>query len=316
MTTIFPEIAICGLGAQGKSWRANMLDQNIVPLSIGRSKESPHQNDLPYLSLENLENAEHKILQHCKMLILTVPDQHHTEVLQRLAPYLAPKTLILYPHGFSCLQDQHHKAFPELRPVLMAPKAIGLKVRELFIAKKHIPCAYSLEFIPEHEQIFIDQYLQNFALHLRFQLFPASFLQETQADLFSEQALLCSILPFFTKKVFDKMVEKNLPPDLCFYECWMEMSYIAEVLGKIGPKDFFKMISPNAFLGAVHAREVYAQHFDFETPLEKLWDNINGGDFAKQVKLTKSEDLSQLYKKEEQEWDASLLQYLWDKNRI
>jgi ketol-acid reductoisomerase len=106
--------------------------------------------------------------------------------------------------------------------------------------------------------------------------YACDFSQEALADMFSEQAVLCSTLPYVAKSAFEILLSKGIPKELAFYECFYEMKLIIDTLLKVGPEAFFQMISPNAFIGGERASKIlFDDHF--HVALNKLWDDLENG---------------------------------------
>jgi ketol-acid reductoisomerase len=110
----------------------------------------------------------------------------------------------------------------------------------------------------------------------------SNFKNETYADLFSEQSILCSLLPYASEMIFNKLVDKGIEKELAYFESWYEVKLIADTLMKIGPQKFFDLISPNALLGSKKGKD-FLLDSHFQSQLNKLLDNIYSEDFFKEV---------------------------------
>ena len=106
-----------------------------------------------------------------------------------------------------------------------------------------------------------------------------------KADLLSEQALLCSLLPFGAKKCFDLLVKKGIPKEVAYFECWQELSLIAKTMVNMGPEKFFDLISPNALVGGLKGQKKLLNETR-EKNLEELWEDIDQGTFLKDAEQT------------------------------
>jgi ketol-acid reductoisomerase len=114
--------------------------------------------------------------------------------------------------------------------------------------------------------------------------------QETVADLFSEQSLLCSTLPYSALKSFNKLVQNGIDPEVAYFECWYELKLIVDTLVKIGPYQFFKLISPNALLGSEIGKNLFYD-MDYDKKLDDMLKNIQSGNFVDSIKGVNFEDV-------------------------
>ena len=132
---------------------------------------------------------------------------------------------------------------------------------------------------------------------------------ETKADLFSEQTILCSILPYSALHSFNKLIEKGINEETAYFECWHEIKLIAEAMVKMGPAKFFELISPNALVGSEIGRQTF---FDksFTNKLEKLYNDINDWKFQDKLENT---DVTELKSSITQMWKNERLTKVHDR---
>ena len=121
-------------------------------------------------------------------------------------------------------------------------------------------------------------------------LHEATIREETIADLFSEQTLLCSTLPYAALHSFNKLREKGIRSEIAFFECWHEVKLIANTMVKLGPSRFFELISPNALLGSEIGRSVFFTD-EYDKKLDDIFEHINTGSFSKELDHEKMEDI-------------------------
>jgi len=81
-------------------------------------------------------------------------------------------------------------------------------------------------------------------------LYASSFEEECMADLFSEQSLLCSLLPYGALKSYQILRQNGVSKEVAFMECFLELKSISQAFVTMGPVEFFKLISPNALIGS------------------------------------------------------------------
>jgi ketol-acid reductoisomerase len=263
---------IIGLGNQAKAWALNLRDSgHDVALYLRPNSKS--LSLAKELGFDPISKEEIKIF---NSIALLTPDDTHLNVLNELNEYISEDTIILYAHGYSMVQDKLDKKFPRFRHVLFAPKAIASELRYQYETKGKLGAVYSLEKTDES----LWDSLSDFSSKLGITSGPyrTSFENETYADLFSEQTLLCTLLPYASNMVFKKLREKGIEKEVAYFEAWYEVKLIADTLIKIGPEAFFELISPNALLGAYLGKERIIDE-NFEKNIQSLMDDIYSGKF-------------------------------------
>jgi ketol-acid reductoisomerase len=268
-------IGLIGWGSQAQAWAHNLADSNYqVTAYLRRSSAAWKQAPIhPGIRFEPLDSPE---LQSEKTIALLIPDDQHAKALAELAPQLSSETMVILAHGFSFEAHPIKFLYPSLCFALLAPKAIASELRERYKAKSPLAAAWALDRSVESTH---REQLLSVAEDLGITyLVASSFAEEAKADLFSEQTLLCSLLPYGAKASYDRLVKGGVNPELAFLECWMELKLIADAMVKMGPVEFFQLISPNALIGA-HKALPKLLNRDFYEGLEELYRDIESGQF-------------------------------------
>jgi len=150
---------------------------------------------------------------------------------------------------------------------------------------------YSMEFVKNETQ-FLEKWMRDMAqaLGINMGIFPTTFEHETQADLYSEQGLLCSLIPYTAGEMFRHLVESGIEPELAYLECWHEMKLIANAMVDKGPEGFFDLISPNALIGS---EKGYKKLFtpEFNSNLKSLLTDIQSQKFNQELDEANVEEL-------------------------
>ncbi|WP_127718071.1 NAD(P)-binding domain-containing protein [Halobacteriovorax sp. HLS] len=268
------ELVIIGLGSQAKAWAANLTDSGHKVLIALRENSSSKAFAIKKgYQLLNLESNE---LSDYKNFILLTPDHTHLETLSNLAPRLQDGSNIIYAHGYSYSAFNLKEKFPKLNHLLLAPKAIASEVRFQFENEGKLGAAYSLEGI-SGDKTASSELIFTIAKSIGITAGPyeTTFLEETNADLFSEQTLLCSILPYGALHSYNKLREKGVKREIAYLECWLEVKLIADAMVKMGPIEFFKLISPNALIGGEKAQQILFDkqyHQKLDSLAEDIWN--------------------------------------------
>lgn len=282
-------IVVVGFGSQARAWAFNLRDSKI-PFVVGLNPESHSQkkaNDLGFKTVE-LQSGHLKNYQNFMLLI---PDDQHKVFFEKNFSFLKQGTRFVYAHGFSLSKERLHERYPNFSHALLAPKAIASEVRFQYECKGKIGAVYHTE-TPEDFA-----FVTSIAEHLGFNaLYAAHFEQECIADLFSEQAILCSLLPYGALKTYNVLIDHGIPRELAFMECFLELKSISQALVTLGPEAFFNLISPNALIGSEKGQELLLDsHFD--QALNKLFTDIKNKKFYKETEIDHTELRSKILKR-------------------
>ncbi len=274
-------LAIIGHGSQGLAWSQNLSRQGWeIAFYLRAGSASAHKVTTGLaLSIDDPKLKEEELV------ALLIPDEQHPAFLEKYEEKLSPKALVILAHGYSYEAFQFETLYPKRGFALCAPKAIASELSKRAARGAQLAGVWHLN---KQAQTFEDT-LKTLMhdLGLTYTL-NASFEAETKADLFSEQTLLCSLLPYGAAKAFQHLVDRGISRELAFIECWMEMKLIADTLVSMGPLEFFNLISPNALIGG-HQASKKLLGAEFDKGLEELYTQINDGSFYKTCRQTNAE---------------------------
>ena len=238
------EFTIIGYGNQAKAWASNLQDSG-VKVYIGLRENSPS------LTLAQSRGFETFIYTNVSIktdfCALLTPDDTHQKILKSLPKHQAA---MIFAHGFSVEANKLNEKYSPL--ILLAPKAIASELRFRYENKEALTAFYSLEYASADSLDAIKEIANKLGMT---NFYPSSFKEETQADLFSEQTLLCSTLPYSILLAYNALIEKGYSKEIAFYECFYESKLIVDTILKVGPQAFFELISPNALIGSQIGRD-------------------------------------------------------------
>ncbi len=280
------ELLIIGFGNQAKAWALNLKDSgwDVAILLRPNSSKTNLVKELGF----DLFIADQKIEIPYKNIAFLIPDNEHHTALKNIAPLLLKNSRLIFAHGYSQIEHKLHQSYPEFRHLLLAPKSIASELRFSYETKGKISGVYSCELSTDpSDEVWLKQL--SLALGLNVGPFPVSFLAETEADLFSEQALLCGLYPYAIQLAYQQLREKNIPKELAFLECWHESKLIMNAMINKGPKDFFAMISPNALIGSQKAQKILNEKL--APVFNELYESIHQQKFYHEVRETKLDKL-------------------------
>lgn len=293
-----------GLGSQTRAWICNLRDSQIKAQVYLRKGSSSHKlvKELGFECTENLMASQ--------IIFLLIPDAEHLNFLQNHRDQISPNTLIVVAHGASKMEHALTELFPEFNFALLAIKAIASEVRFQYLNKGKLGAVYSLETIPSDKyqtfKLIINEVAQKIGVTAG--PFEVTFEQEAKADLFSEQSLLCGLLPYAAQQAYTTLRNNGIPKELAFMECWLEVKLIADAMVKMGPEDFFDLISPHALVGSELARQRIFDKGQAKV-IEDMRQNIWTGQFFKQVNDL---DVAQMRKEIKSRWSNGELQQTYN----
>lgn len=299
-------ITLIGLGSQGLSWSMNLRDSGFN-VDVWLRENSPS-----HVVREQLEFSKAK--KFSSILLLLIPDNQHLNFLKEHEKEIPAGAAIIYGHGASCVEHELPQKFSKFNHLLLAPKAIASEVRFQFETHGKLGACMSSEFALSDEgnsnKEACEVLLKNLAKGIGITAgpYPTSFLDETRADLFSEQALLCGLMPYAARSSFNFLISKGIDPKVAYLECWHELKYIAKAMADCGPKDFFNLISPHALVGAHKASEIYFND-RHQKVLEELYKDIESGRFFDEASKANKENL---HENIISEWEKGSLQKVHD----
>ncbi len=283
------QLTIIGLGNQAKSWALNLKDSGF-PLRVALRPHSKSIQSAKALGLEVVEIGS-KEFYAADFYALLTPDSSHQEFLSEHAPGFKQGAHFLYAHGFSVVTYEFEKKYPHLNHILFAPKSIGTELRNQYLIKGHLGAVYSLEHSSDTPPE-LEVWVKNLATALGITMGPykTTFKKETEADLFSEQGLLCSLIPYTAEKMFQHLIENGVEKELAYFECWHELKLIVNAMVEKGPLEFFELISPNALVGA-HKGHQRLMKPEMIQNLKSLMTEIQDGTFNAELEASHVEEI-------------------------
>ena len=241
------KVAVVGYGSQGHAHAQNLRD-NGCSVRIGLRAES-RSRDLA----ENSGFEVMRIGDACEwadVVAIMLPDQYHRVVYESsISRHLASGNTLVFAHGFSVRYEQVRPS-PDTDVVLVAPVSPGHTMRRLFMEGQGVPgvLAVHQDASGEAESIAL-----SYAKALgctRTGVVRSTFQEETETDLFGEQAVLCGGLPDLIKAGFNTLVEAGYQPELAFFECVHQVKLIVDLIYQGGISYLYSWISDTAEFGA------------------------------------------------------------------
>lgn len=273
------KVAIIGYGSQGHAQLLNLRDGGVdivCGLRIGLSK-----------SQKEAENAGIKVMsiedsvKWADVVILLVPDELHASVYEEnIKPYLTAGKYLGFGHGFSI----HFKQIipPEnINVFMVSPKGPGPMVRDEYTKKRGVASLISVYQDPSGNSKEIALAYAGLIGSGRTGIIETTFKEETETDLFGEQAVLCGGAVALIKASFDTLVEAGYSPHMAYIECFHELKLIVDLLQQGGITGMRCSISNTAKYGDL-TRGPRIVGSTVKNELKQILTEIQDGSFAKE----------------------------------
>ena len=271
------KIAILGYGSQGHAHALN-LKESGVDVCVGLYKGSKSWALAENQGLKVYEAAE--AVKQSDFVMLLLPDEKQAKIYRdSVEPNLKEGMSLVFAHGFNIHYGQIQP--PEFCDVFMvAPKGPGHTVRSQYLEGKGVPCLIAVH------QDYSGKAKANALAYAggiggaRAGILETTFKEETETDLFGEQAVLCGGVTELMKAGFDTLVEAGYQPESAYFECVHEMKLIVDLINQGGLSYMRYSISDTAEYGDYSiGKRIITKETRKE--MKKVLGEIQDGTFAK-----------------------------------
>jgi ketol-acid reductoisomerase len=273
------KVAVVGYGSQGHAHALNLRDSG-VDVVVGLRDGSGSRAAAEEAGLDVRPIAE--AVRGAQVVALLVPDHVQKGVWdEEVAPNLEPGAAVLFAHGLNI----HFGRIvpPEGHDVIMvAPKAPGHRVRELYVAGAGTPGLVAVQQDASGQALELALAYGAGIGCARMGLLETTFAEETESDLFGEQAVLCGGVPALVQAGFDVLVEAGYQPEIAYYECLNELKLIVDLLYQGGYEYMRYSVSDVAEYGDL-SRGPRVVDDRVKQSLREILDEVRSGAFAKEL---------------------------------
>ena len=225
------KVAVIGFGSQGHAHALNLHDSG-VDVRVGLHSGSKSWDKVQQAGL--VVNVVAEAAAWADTIMILTPDTTQATIYsQSIAPHLGPGKTLMFAHGFNI---RYGTITPpaEVDVSMVAPKAPGHRVREIFVEGGGTP---SLLAVYQDASGQAKQNALSYALALgatRAGVLETTFAEETETDLFGEQAVLCGGITALVKAGFETLVEAGYQPEVAYFECMHELKLIVDLMYRGG----------------------------------------------------------------------------------
>jgi len=270
-------VAVVGYGSQGHAHALNLRDSG-VRVVVGLREGSSSWSDATEAGLEVRTIPE--AVRGAQLVSLLLPDQVQPQVFtEQVEPALAPDAAILFAHGFNVLYERIAPAAGH-DVIMVAPKGPGHVVRRLYTEGLGTPALIAVE---QDASGRARDLALAYAVGIgagRAGILETTFREETETDLFGEQAVLCGGTTELIRAGFETLVAAGYQPEIAYYECLHELKLIVDLIWEGGLQHMRWSISDTAEFGDyVSGPRVIDTHV--RERMQSVLDDIRSGEFAK-----------------------------------
>ena len=240
------KIAIIGYGIQGRGQALNLRDSglNVIVSELEGTenyKNAVSDNFKPVSASDAAKEAD----------IIQILTQDHVQAMvykKDIEPNLKAGKSLVFSHGFNI----HFKQIVPAKDIdvfMVAPKGPGALVREQYEEGKGVPCLVAIYQDPSGNALKVALAYAKGIGGTRAGVIETNFKEETETDLFGEQAVLCGGVSQLIKAGFDTLVEAGYQPEIAYFECLHELKLITDLIYKVGIQGMRKKVSDTAEYG-------------------------------------------------------------------
>jgi len=270
-------VAIIGYGSQGHAHALNLKDSGINVL-VGLYEGSRSANKAIADGLEVLSVAEASAKADWIMILL--PDEFQKDVYHKeIEPHLTPGKILSFAHGFN-IRFELIKPPSFVDVVMIAPKGPGHTVRWEFQNGQGVPALFAIEQNSSGKARDLAMAYAKGIGGTRAGILETNFKEETETDLFGEQAVLCGGLSALVKAGFETLVEAGYQPELAYFECLHEVKLIVDLMVKGGLTAMRDSISNTAEYGDYVSGPRLITN-ETKEEMKKILSDIQDGTFAR-----------------------------------
>jgi ketol-acid reductoisomerase len=270
-------VAVIGYGSQGHAHALNLRDSG-VNVKVGLPQTSRSRDKAREAGLTVGDVAE--VTKWADVVMILIPDTSTAKVYQEeIEPNLAAGSLLLFAHGFN-IRFGTISPRADLDVGMVAPKAPGHRVRELFVEGAGTPALFAIhQDATGHARALTLSYAKGIGV-TRAGVIETTFAEETETDLFGEQAVLCGGVSALIKAGFETLVEAGYQPEIAYFECLHELKLIVDLIYQGGLGYMRYSISDTAEHGDyTGGRRIVTDATRLE--MKKMLEEIRSGEYAR-----------------------------------
>lgn len=271
------KVAVIGYGSQGSAHSQNLKDSGVdVVVGLRSGSKTEEEVKKAGLKVMDIESAA----KWADVIMILTPDETQPEIYEKyIKDNLSEGKMLMFAHGFNI---HYNQIVPpsNVDVAMVAPKGPGILVRQQYVEGKGVPCLVAVHqnYTGKAKDIAL-----SYAKAIggsRAGVIETTFKDETETDLFGEQAVLCGGVVHLMAAGFETLVEAGYPPEMAYFECIHEMKLIVDLIYQGGISTMNSFISNTAEYGEyVSGPKVITE--ESKKNMKKILEDIQTGRFAK-----------------------------------
>jgi len=270
------KVAVIGYGSQGHAHALNLQDSG-VDVVVGLQAGSKSVEKAKAAGLRVMSVAEASAW--ADVIMVLIPDQHQARVYRSdIAPHLTAGKMLMFAHGFA-IRFNWIVPPANVDVTMVAPKAPGHRVREVFKEGGGTPGLLAVhQDVTGKGRAAALSYARGIGC-TRAGVIETTFAEETETDLFGEQAVLCGGTSALVKAGFETLIEAGYQPEIAYFECLHELKLIVDLIYEGGLSYMRYSVSDTAEYGDyTRGPRIVNEHTRAE--MKKILSEIQSGEFA------------------------------------
>jgi ketol-acid reductoisomerase len=225
------KVAIIGYGSQGHAHALNLRDSG-VDVRVGLS---PDSKSVPRARAQGLVPLPvPAAAEWADVIMMLIPDTRQPQVYEKcIRPHLTGGKMLMFAHGFN-IRFNTIAPPPDVDVTMIAPKAPGHRVREVYIEGGGTPALLAVHQDATGSARALALSYGHALGVTRAGVIETTFAEETETDLFGEQAVLCGGVSALVKAAFETLVEAGYQPEIAYFECMHELKLIVDLMYRGG----------------------------------------------------------------------------------
>ena len=276
------KVVIVGYGSQGHAHANNLRDSGVGEVVVGLRKGSGSWRKAENVGFQVAEVAE--AVQGADLVMILVPDELQPALYRdELAPNLKENAALAFAHGFN-VHFELIEPRADLDVIMIAPKGPGHTVRSTYVGGGGVPSliAVAQNATGQAKDIALSYASANGGG--RAGIIETNFREETETDLFGEQAVLCGGAASLVQAGFETLVEAGYAPEMAYFECLHELKLIVDLFYEGGVANMWYSVSNTAEYGGL-TRGPRIVTDETKQEMKRILNEIQTGQFAKEFVL-------------------------------
>ena len=270
------KICVLGYGSQGRGQALNLRDSGL-DVVVGLRKGGASWEQAEKDGWEPMEPEQ--AVKSADLVAVLVPDLAQAALYRDIIqPNLKHGGSLLFSHGFN-IHFKQIKADDGIDVIMVAPKGPGRLVREQYEAGMGVPCVVAIEHDASGEALKRALAYASAIGGTKAGVIQTTFAEETETDLFGEQAVLCGGVTELIAAGFDTLVEAGYQPEVAYFECLHEVKLIVDLIYQGGFARMHKFVSDTAKYGDL-TRGPRVVNEATRLEMKKILNEIQNGKFA------------------------------------